>query len=139
MQIDHQRIVYSVIIFFSSYMRILKGLRTQTDHDTSLFCNISKANKTFESSTRKVGGSRYFLARFFFEAIKPKNATLDIMLSTLRNDPTENTLPNEPIDPIENAEPLEPMDINELVDQRLSTEFLEPMLLIEFSLSISSA
>lgn len=62
-----------------------------------------------------------------------------MMLSTLRNEPTDKILPNDPMDPIENAEPLEPIDINELVDHRLKTEFLEPMLLIELSFSMTSA
>jgi len=64
---------------------------------------------------------------------------LDMMLNTLRNEPTDKMLPKEPIDPIENAEPLDPIDINELVDHKLSTEFFEPILLIEFSFSITSA
>ena len=61
------------------------------------------------------------------------------MLSTLRNDPMEKTLPKEPIEPTEKAEPLEPIDINELDDHRLNTEFLEPILFIEFSFSINPA
>jgi hypothetical protein len=64
---------------------------------------------------------------------------LDIMLSTLKNEPTDKMLPNDPMDPIENADPLEPMDINELVDHKLNTEFLEPMLLMEFSFCMTSA
>ena len=86
---------------------------------------------------RKTLGSCYF--RRFLEAINPRNAMLDIMVSTLRKEPTDKMLPNEPIEPIENAEPLEPIDINELVDHKLKTEFLEPMLLIEFSFSMTSA
>ena len=85
----------------------------------------------------KTFAKNYF--RRFLEAISPRNAMLDMMLRTLRNDPTDKMLPNDPIDPIENAEPLEPIDINELVDHRLKTEFLEPMLLIELSFSIASA
>lgn len=77
--------------------------------------------------------------RRFLEAISPKKAMLDIMLSTLRNEPTDKMLPNEPMEPIEKAEPLDPIDINELVDHKLKTEFLEPMLLIEFSFSMTSA
>lgn len=61
------------------------------------------------------------------------------MLRTLRNEPTDKMLPKDPIEPIENAEPLDPIDINELVDHRLRTEFLEPILLIEFSFSMTSA
>ena len=64
---------------------------------------------------------------------------LVIMLSTLRNEPTDKMLPKEPIDPIENADPREPIDINELVDHKLKTEFLEPMLLMEFSFCMTSA
>lgn len=56
---------------------------------------------------------------------------LDMMLSTLRNEPTDKMLPKDPIDPIEKAEPREPIDINELVDHKLSTELVEPMLLME--------
>jgi len=63
----------------------------------------------------------------------PRKAILDMMLKTLRNEPTEKMLPKDPIEPIEKADPLDPIDINELVDHRLKTEFLEPMLLMEFS------
>lgn len=64
---------------------------------------------------------------------------LDIMLSTLRKEPTEKMLPNDPMDPIEKAEPREPIDINELVDHKLRTELVEPMLLMELSFCIVSA
>jgi hypothetical protein len=64
---------------------------------------------------------------------------LDMMLNTLRNEPTDRMLPKELMDPIEKAEPLDPIDINELVDHKLKTEFLEPMLLIEFSFSMTPA
>lgn len=64
---------------------------------------------------------------------------LDMMLSTLRNEPTDKMLPKEPIEPIEKADPFDPIDMNELVDHRLKTEFLEPMLLMEFSFCMSSA
>jgi hypothetical protein len=64
---------------------------------------------------------------------------LDMMLRMLRNEPTDKMLPKEPIEPIENAEPLEPIDMNELVDHRLNTEFLEPMLLMELSFCMTSA
>ena len=77
--------------------------------------------------------------RRFLEAISPRNAMLDMMLNTLRNEPTDRMLPKEPMDPIEKAEPLDPIDINELVDHKLKTEFLEPMLLIEFSFSMTPA
>lgn len=77
--------------------------------------------------------------RRFLEAMSPKKAMLDMMLKTLRNEPTDKMLPKEPMDPIEKAEPLDPIDINELVDHKLKTEFLEPMLLIEFSFSMTSA
>ncbi|BAU99776.1 Uncharacterized protein AUMI_112340 [Aurantimicrobium minutum] len=72
------------------------------------------------------------------EAIKPRNARLDIMLSTLRNEPIERMLPKDPIEPIEKAEPREPMDINEFVDHKLSTEFFDPTLMTEFSFSMAS-
>jgi hypothetical protein len=67
----------------------------------------------------------------FFEFISPRKAILDMMLSTLKNEPTERMLPKEPIDPIENAEPLEPMLIKELCDHRLNTELVEPLLKME--------
>ena len=73
---------------------------------------------------------------FFFDAIIAKNAKLDMMLNTLKKDPIEKMLPKEPIEPIENADPLEPMDRKELVDHKDNTEFFEPILKIEFSLSI---
>jgi hypothetical protein len=78
---------------------------------------------------------RNYLRRFL-EAIKPRNARLDIMLSTLRKEPTERMLPKEPMEPMEKAEPREPIDMNELVDHRLKTEFFEPTLMTEFSFSI---
>ena len=80
----------------------------------------------------------YFFRRFR-EAIKPRNAMLDIMLSTLRNEPTDKMLPKDPIDPIEKAEPRDPIDINELVDHKLRTELVEPMLLMEFLFAMTSA
>lgn len=79
----------------------------------------------------------YFPGRFF-DAIKPRKAKLDMMLRTLRKEPTDKMLPKDPIDPIEKAEPREPIDINEFVDHKLNTEFFEPMLLMEFSLAILS-
>ena len=80
----------------------------------------------------------YFFRRLR-EAINPRNAMLDIMLSTLRNEPTDKMLPKDPIDPIEKAEPREPIDIKELVDHKLSTELVEPMLLMEFLFAMPSA
>ena len=80
----------------------------------------------------------YFFRRLR-EAIIPRNAMLDIMLSTLRNEPTDKMLPKDPIDPMEKAEPREPIDINELVDHKLSTELVEPMLLMEFLFAMPSA
>jgi hypothetical protein len=80
----------------------------------------------------------YFFRRFR-EAINPRNAMLDMMLSTLRNEPTDKMLPKDPIDPIEKAEPREPIDINELVDHKLSTELVEPMLLMELLFAMTSA
>lgn len=62
-----------------------------------------------------------------------------MMLNTLRKEPTDKMLPNEPIDPMEKAEPREPIDINELVDHKLRTELVEPMLLMELSFCIASA
>ena len=64
---------------------------------------------------------------------------LDMMLSTLRNEPTDKMLPKDPIDPIEKAEPLEPIDIYELVDHKLRTELVEPMHLMVLSFCIVSA
>ena len=75
----------------------------------------------------------------FLDAIRPRNARLDIMLSTLRNEPIERMLPKDPMDPIEKADPREPMDINEFVDHKLNTEFFEPTLITEFSFSIVPA
>ena len=80
-----------------------------------------------------------YVFRRFREAINPRNAMLDMMLSTLRNEPTDKMLPKDPIDPIEKAEPLEPIDINELVDHKLSTELVEPMLLMELLFAMTSA
>jgi hypothetical protein len=63
----------------------------------------------------------------------PRNATLDIMLTALTKEATERTLPNEPMEATDSAEPLEPMERTEFSDHRLSTEFFEPILRIEFS------
>lgn len=57
-----------------------------------------------------------------------------MMLNTLRNEPIDKMLPKDPIEPIENADPRDPIDINELVDHRLNTEFLEPTLMMELEL-----
>jgi hypothetical protein len=63
----------------------------------------------------------------------PRNVTLDIMLTALTKEATERTLPNEPIEATDRADPLEPMERTEFSDHRLSTEFFEPILRIEFS------
>lgn len=68
---------------------------------------------------------------FFLEAITPQKAKLDIMLSTLRNEPIEKILPKEPMEPTEKAEPLEPIDKIEFSDHTLNTEFVEPILNID--------
>jgi hypothetical protein len=69
----------------------------------------------------------------------PRKAMLDMMLSTLKNEPTDKMLPKDPIEPIEKADPREPIDMNEFVDHKLRTEFLEPILLMEFSFCMVSA
>ena len=63
---------------------------------------------------------------------------LDILLSTLKNEPMERMLPKDPTEPTEKAEPREPIGINEFVDHKLSTEFFEPTLMTELSFFMSS-
>jgi hypothetical protein len=65
------------------------------------------------------------------EAITPKKARLDMMLTTLKNEPMEKMLPKEPMEPTEKAEPLEPIERIEFSDHRLNTEFFDPTLRIE--------
>jgi hypothetical protein len=69
----------------------------------------------------------------------PRKAMLDMMLSTLKNEPNDKMLPKDPIEPIEKADPFDPIDMKEFVDHRLRTEFFEPMLLMEFSFCMASA
>jgi hypothetical protein len=67
----------------------------------------------------------------FFEFMSPRKARLDMMLSTLKKEPTERMLPKDPMEPMEKAEPLEPMLIKELCDHKLNTELVEPLLKME--------
>jgi hypothetical protein len=66
------------------------------------------------------------------EAITPKKAKLDMMLTALKNEPIEKMLPKDPIDPTEKADPLDPIERIEFSDHRLNTEFFDPTLRIEF-------
>ena len=58
----------------------------------------------------------------------PSIDKLDMMLRTLRNEPIENMLPNDPIDPIENIDPTDPIDMNEFLQPIHSTELVDAML-----------